>query len=362
MTSPNLDLRGLLVDLAQTDIRFVVIGSSALRLQGWDVGPSDLDIFVPEPEADAVRALLDAPETASAWVEEGAARRLEVELPRGSVDIYVKVSGGFDFDGVRESGSRIQLGVDDLAVCVGSLEHVRDMRVAVGRREVPDRAVAPAARDGAPHVIAIDGPAGAGKSTVTKAVANALGFTYLNTGAMYRAVTLEVLRRKADPDDAAEIGRIAHEVDFEFKEDRILVGGEDVTTAIRTPEVTEATPHIAAYPEVREAMIDRQRDFFRQGSYVAEGRDTSTVVAPDAPLKIYLTASPEERARRRALETGRPVEDELAALAERDRLDKGRAFSALRQAEDAVVVDTTGRTIEDVVGEIGELARGRGIG
>jgi cytidylate kinase len=196
---------------------------------------------------------------------------------------------------------------------------------------------------------------------VTRSVARALNFTYLDTGAMYRSVTLAVLEQRADTDDRRRIGEIADSTEIDFDGERVLIGGRDVTRLIRSAEVTRATPHVAAYPEVRAAMVKRQRQLFSQGGYVAEGRDTGTVVAPDAPLKIYLTATPEERARRRSLETDEPLADVLAAIEERDRLDSVRELSALKPAEDAVVLDTTGRSIDEVVQEIVELARDRGI-
>jgi len=358
---PDLQLRDLLVDLASSDCDFVVIGSSALAIQGWDVAPTDLDLMTCSTEIDPIKRWLGIHEDDTPWVQDGEASRLECTTDRGPVDLYLEVSGDLTYDQVARDAIAVVLGSSALSVRVGSLDHVRDMRAAVGRDAMPAGAVAPAAKQGAPKVVAIDGPAGAGKSTVTRAVARRIGFTYLDTGAMYRSVTLAVLERRADTDDANAIARIASGVDIGFRDDRVFLGDRDVTGAIRAADVTEVTPHIAAYPEVRTAMVERQRQLFTEGSFVAEGRDTGTVVAPDAPLKIYLTASPEERARRRSLETGEPLQRVLGALEERDRLDSGRRLSALKVAEDAVVLDTTGRSIETVVDEIVGLAHERGI-
>ncbi|HYQ78051.1 MAG TPA: (d)CMP kinase [Solirubrobacterales bacterium] len=357
----QLRLRDLLASLANSDCDFVVIGSSALVLQGWDVVPSDLDLFVPSDEVDGIRQLLEVGEHQAVWVRDGEARRVEVETDRGPVDLYLDVSGDLTYERVERDAVAVMIGADELSVKVGSLAHVRDMRAAVGRPPVPADAVRPAEKGGAPRVVAIDGPAGAGKSTVTRSVARSLGFTYLDTGAMYRSVTLVVLEQRADPDDHARIGEIADSTEIDFDGERVLIGHRDVTSLIRSAEVTKATPHIAAYPEVRAAMVKRQRQLFSQGGYVAEGRDTGTVVAPDAPLKIYLTATPEERARRRSLETHELLADVLAAIEERDRLDSVRELSALKPAKDAVVLDTTGRSIDEVVEEIVKLARDRGI-
>lgn len=361
MATPALDLRSLLSRLARAECEFVTIGSSALRVQGWEVAPTDLDLFVPEGAVDPVTRALGVDDEAGTWVEEGRARRFEFRVEGGLVDVYTAVSGGLRYEDVRAASILVRLGVEDLSVRVGSLEHVRDMRAAVGREEVPKSAVPPAEKKGAPSVIAIDGPAGAGKSTVTRAVADRLGFTYLDTGAMYRSVTLAVLDGKVDFDDVAAIAKVANEAEIEFHGGGVFLGGRDVTADIRSPELTMVTAHIAAFGEVRRAMVEHQRQLFRQGSYVAEGRDTGTVVAPDAPLKIYLTASPQERAKRRSLETGEPVATVLAAIEQRDRLDSERELSALKIAEDAVVLDTTGRSVEDVVDEIVALAHERGI-
>lgn len=357
----DLKLRDLLGDLADSDCEFVVIGSSALAIQGWGVAPCDLDLMTDEDGVEGVLRALSLTENETRWVQDGQARRLEFDTDRGPVDIYVAVSGDLSFEAVANDAILVALGDRAGHVKVGSLAHVRDMRAAVGRTAVPDGAASPVENSGVPRVIAIDGPAGAGKSTVTRAVARKLGFTYLDTGAMYRCVTLAVLEARIDTDDPGVIARIANGIEIRFAGERVYLGDRDVTRAIRGAEVTKATPHIAAYPEVRVAMVSRQRRLFSEGGFVAEGRDTGTVVAPDAPLKIYLTATPEERARRRSLESGESVEMVLAAIEERDRLDEARELSALQIAEDAVVVDTTGRSIDDVVAEIVHLAHDRKV-
>jgi CMP/dCMP kinase len=359
--SPELNLRHLLGRLARADAEFVVIGSSALAIQGWEISPEDLDLFTVPDSVDVLIAALGVGRCGGAWVREGTARRFECDTADGPVDIYIEVSGQLNFEEVQRKAVSVSIGEAALSVRAGSSEHVRDMRAAVGRRALPDDAVVPGERRGKPMVIAIDGPAGAGKSTVARTVAKRIGFTYLDTGAMYRCVTLAVLERRADTDNPELIGEIAASIEISLEGDRVFLNGQEVSTAIRTGRITAATPHLAAYPEVREAMVRRQRQLFSSGSYVAEGRDIATVVAPDAPLKIYLTASPEERAKRRSRETGQPVLVVLTDLEERDRLDSARELSALKAAEDAVLVDTTGRSIDDVVEEIVSLAGDRGI-
>ncbi len=199
-------------------------------------------------------------------------------------------------------------------------------------------------------IVAIDGPAGAGKSTVARAAARALGATYLDSGAMYRVVALRALAG-ADPATAAREVRVG-------LGSSVTADGDDVTEAIRAPEVTARASEIAALPEVREALVEQQRALiFGGGDWVAEGRDIGTVVAPGAELKVYLTASEEERARRRAAELGidpRRVRDDQA---ERDQRDATRDYSPLRVADDAVRVDTTDLTVDEVVARIVELAR-----
>jgi CMP/dCMP kinase len=211
-------------------------------------------------------------------------------------------------------------------------------------------------------VIAIDGPAGAGKSTVAKGVARALGFTYLDSGAMYRAVALAALERGVDPDDGERLGELAWGLDIDFEGDTIRLDGKPVEGRIRSPDVTVAASKVSVHPQVRQAMVKRQRELIAAGSYVAEGRDIGTVVSPDSPLKVFLTASEEERARRRAAETGESVAQVREAIDERDRRDRGREHGALRAADDSVALDTTDLTPEQVIERIAELARDRGIG
>jgi cytidylate kinase len=210
-------------------------------------------------------------------------------------------------------------------------------------------------------VIAIDGPAGAGKSSVARAVAEELGFTYLDSGAMYRCVALAALEAGIDPDDGETVGPLARELQIRLDGRRALLGDRDVSAAIREPGVTAAASRVSVHPEVRDAMVARQRQLIASGSYVAEGRDIGTVVSPDSPLKVFLTASDEERARRRAAETGEDFESVLDAQRRRDARDSEREHGALRAADDAVPLDTTGLGLEEVVGRVVGLARERGL-
>ena len=194
-------------------------------------------------------------------------------------------------------------------------------------------------------LIAIDGPAGAGKSTVARAVADALGFTYLDSGAMYRCVALAELRGAADPLRCAiEVGS------------QVTLDGEDVTEAIRGPEVSERASQVAARPEVRRRLVELQRAMIRDGDYVAEGRDIGTVVAPDAELKVFLTASPQERARRRAEQSGVDAAQVLREQQGRDERDSTREHSPLQPAPDALALDTTGLSVDEVAQRIVRLA------
>jgi cytidylate kinase len=211
-------------------------------------------------------------------------------------------------------------------------------------------------------VIAIDGPAGAGKSTVARGVAAALGFTYLDSGAMYRSVALAARRAGIDVDDAGAVSRLARGLEIGFDGPAVLVAGEDVSAAIREPEVTQAASRVSVHPGVRAALVHRQRELIAAGRYVAEGRDIGTVVSPDSPLKIFLNASDTERARRRAAETDEPFAAVLAAQSERDRRDRGREHGALRAADDAVELDTTGVAVDEVVSRVVAIARERGLG
>src|SRR5687768_4205391 len=211
-------------------------------------------------------------------------------------------------------------------------------------------------------IIAIDGPAGSGKSTVAREVAHRLGFTYLDSGAMYRAVTLAALESGADLDDGALLGRIAAALDIQLHRRaddnaQVIADGRDVSEAIREPRVTGASSRVAAHPDVRGAMLDKQRALIAGGDYVVEGRDIGTVVAPDAPVKAFLTADPEERARRRAAELERRgvsiQQDEVrSAIEQRDKLDSTRSAAPLRQADDADLIDTTGLTAKAVADQI----------
>jgi cytidylate kinase len=194
-------------------------------------------------------------------------------------------------------------------------------------------------------VIAIDGPAGAGKSTVARAVAARLGFTYLDTGAMYRAVALAVMEHGGDPAEVAEAADIRIG-------DRVLLDGRDVTDAIRTPAVSEAASQVSADIGVRMALVRKQQEILREGDWVAEGRDIGTVVCPQAEVKVFLTASPEVRARRRAEELGADYPTVFAQQVERDVRDERREHSPLIPANDAVPVDTTELDLEGVLGQI----------
>ena len=197
-------------------------------------------------------------------------------------------------------------------------------------------------------IVAIDGPAGAGKSTVARAVARALGFTYLDSGAMYRTVALLTMRH------GGAASKQARELRIEIGE-RVVANGDDVTEAIRAPEVSEAASKVATNPAVRAALVEKQRELLGKGDWVAEGRDIGTVVAPDAPVKVFLTAGPEERARRRAEELGTDVETVLRDQALRDAQDASREHSPLVMAPGAVELDTTGLSVDEVVERIVEL-------
>jgi cytidylate kinase len=211
-------------------------------------------------------------------------------------------------------------------------------------------------------IIAIDGPAGAGKSTVAREVARALGLAYLDTGAMYRAVTLAALERGIDPADGEACGRLARELSLTFDEDgRIRIDGRPGEPDIRSAEVSRSVSAVSAHPAVRRAVVSAQRALAARQSLVAEGRDTTTVVFPLADHKFFLTASESERARRRARELGE--EHRLGAVREeierRDRLDSTRAYSPLTRAPDAELVETDGLGVAEVVERILELVRGR---
>lgn len=213
-----------------------------------------------------------------------------------------------------------------------------------------------AGRAEGPLVIAIDGPAGAGKSTVGRAVAERLSLDYLDTGAMYRAMTFAAIQRGVPEGDLGEVAAMAPSVVIEIDGGRVVVDGVDATKEIRGRAVTEAVSQIAANPAVRAVLVQRQRDWVAdRGGAVVEGRDIGSVVFPDAPLKLFVTASPRVRAERRVGEIGGNVEEIEAAIIARDRKDSTRAHSPLTETDDAVVVDTTGMTIDEVVDHIVSL-------
>lgn len=221
-------------------------------------------------------------------------------------------------------------------------------------------------------IVAIDGPSGAGKSTVSKAVAKALGFSCLDTGAMYRAVAWQALHDGVSLDDTQALGALtqSHRIDFGHVEGdpvprRVFIDGVEITDAIRTAEIDRSVSTVSAVPAVREALVDQQRRIGAQGNYVVEGRDIGTVVFPQAEVKIFLTASAEERARRRVKQNedrqigSTAYEQVLADIIRRDELDSARSTSPLRPAEDAIHLDSTDRSLEDMINTIGDYARAR---
>jgi cytidylate kinase len=214
-------------------------------------------------------------------------------------------------------------------------------------------------------VVAIDGPAGAGKSTVARALARRLGFFLLDTGAIYRAVALSAVRVSVPFSDGARLGGLARALPLRFDAaGRVWLAGEDVSQAIRTPEISQGASAVSAHPEVRDALLELQRSLARKGECVVEGRDIGTVVLPWAPVKIFLTASPEVRAKRRYDELqakGLEVDFEatLKELKERDHRDSTRAVAPLKQAEDAVAVDTSNLSQEEVIIRLESIARTR---
>jgi CMP/dCMP kinase len=210
-------------------------------------------------------------------------------------------------------------------------------------------------------VIAIDGPSGAGKGTVARALAARLGYRHVDTGAMYRAVAWQAVQRGVSPDDEAAIAALAERATLDVDGEIIRIDGQDVTRAIRTPEIDRAAAAAARLPKVRQTLVARQRTAGEQGSIVMEGRDVGTVVFPQADVKIYLDASPEERARRRTADpahaAGRQavLADVASELQARDHSDRTRATSPLTKAADAILVDTTNLTIEQVVDRVCQI-------
>jgi cytidylate kinase len=216
-----------------------------------------------------------------------------------------------------------------------------------------------------PLIIAIDGPSGAGKGTVARAVAARLGYRHIDTGAMYRAVAWKALQQAIDLADDAAVTAIAEHATFGLDPGRVIIDGHDVSRAIRTPEIDTAATTVARHAAVRRTLVARQRTYGVNGGIVMEGRDIGTVVFPDADVKIYLDASPEERARRRAADPahtsskGAQLSEVATALAERDKNDSTRTASPLAVASDAIVVDTTGVPIESVIETVLTLIRAR---
>jgi cytidylate kinase len=221
----------------------------------------------------------------------------------------------------------------------------------------PDPKREGAAGSAADRIVAIDGPSGSGKSTVSRGVAAALGLEVLDTGAMYRALTLAVIERGLDPTDGSACARLAQELALEVGS-RTMLDGRDVSDVIRGPEVTAMVSTVSAHPRVREVLVARQRSWVEaHGGGVVEGRDIGTVVFPNARVKVFLTASDDERARRRQRDefaADRQVEVDMvhADLARRDQIDSNRSASPLKAAPDALVLDTTGRDVDGVVAEI----------
>jgi cytidylate kinase len=209
-------------------------------------------------------------------------------------------------------------------------------------------------------IIAIDGPAGAGKSTIARSLARKLGFTYIDTGAMYRAVALWAMRANVNLDDLHKLEQLARQARIEFEDDsKVLLNGEDVTAAIRDPEVSRSASKVSIAPGVRRALRDEQRRIGSLHPVVMEGRDIGTVVFPNAEVKIYLDADPEIRAGRRALETGAEVSEIAREMADRDRRDRTRSEAPLTQAPDAEYIDSTGLSLEEVEETILKLVRAR---
>ena len=221
-------------------------------------------------------------------------------------------------------------------------------------------------------IVAIDGPSGAGKSSVAKIVARELGFSCLDTGAMYRAVAVEALKEGIPLDDEEKLGKLSQEIEISFGHEAgnpipkyVYIGKHDVTDEIRTAEIDKAVSPVSATPSVRSALVAQQQRIGMSGNYVVEGRDIGTVVFKDAEVKVFLTASPEERAHRRVRQNvDRSVgsinyEEVLADIIRRDDVDSNRSTSPLKPADDAIILDSTGKHIEDVIEEICNLAKSK---
>ncbi len=214
-------------------------------------------------------------------------------------------------------------------------------------------------------IIAIDGPSGAGKGTIARAVAARLGYRHVDTGAMYRAVAWKAVRAGLDLRDDAAVAALSDQAVFDLDDGRIAIDGEDVSKAIRTPAIDASAAAVARLPGVRHVLVTRQREFARDAGIVMEGRDIGTVVFPEADVKIYLDASPEERARRRAADPAHTsaatsgLAEVATALAERDRIDSTRAVSPLAMAADAIHIETTGLPIETVVERVLAIVESR---
>jgi cytidylate kinase len=215
-----------------------------------------------------------------------------------------------------------------------------------------------------PLIIAIDGPSGAGKGTVARSIADTLGYRHVDSGAMYRAVGWKVQQLGLALDDERAVTEIAAKSSIDISARGATIDGVDVTRAIRTPEIDRAATAVARLPAVRAVLVERQRQMGAGGGIVMEGRDIGTVVFPQADVKIYLDASPEERARRRAADPAHSgpaaVADVATALTARDEIDRTRTASPLYAAPDAAIVDTTGKSVEEVVGEVLTIVKSRG--